>query len=121
VLINIFRGVTFGLTRAIRFHFLQDFQFHFQVGENYNQYTKIDCLIAQDKMKSRFYKIKCTAASDQILNCQPKIVIPNLAKLLCGTQALTFYFHCAIFQHGAGLSRSLIMFKGEELHHQHNG
>ena len=28
-------------------------------------------------MKSRFYKIKCTAASDQILNCQPKIVILN--------------------------------------------
>jgi hypothetical protein len=32
---------------------------------------KIDCLIAQDKMKSRFFKIKCTAASDQVLNCQP--------------------------------------------------
>ena len=28
----------------------------------------------QDKMKSRFYQIKCTAASDQpqVLNCQPK-------------------------------------------------
>ncbi|NYT46714.1 MAG: hypothetical protein H0A75_02710 [Candidatus Methanofishera endochildressiae] len=39
--------------------------------------------------------------------------IPNLAKLLCATRALTFYFHCTIFQlnaqiaHGAGLSRSL--------------
>ena len=32
-------------------------------------------LIAQDKMKSRFYEIKCTAVSDQVLNCQPKIVI----------------------------------------------
>jgi hypothetical protein len=28
-------------------------------------------------MKSRFYKIKFTAASDQVLNCQPKIVILN--------------------------------------------
>ena len=28
-------------------------------------------------MKSRFYKIKLTAASDQVLNCQPKIVILN--------------------------------------------
>ena len=28
-------------------------------------------------MKSRFYKIKCTAASDQVLNCQPEIVILN--------------------------------------------
>jgi hypothetical protein len=35
------------------------------------------CLKAQDKMKSRVYKIKCTAASDQVLNCQPKIVILN--------------------------------------------
>ena len=43
----------------------------------YNQYTKIDCLIAQDKMICKFYKIKCTAASDQVLNCQPKIVILN--------------------------------------------
>jgi hypothetical protein len=34
-------------------------------------------VIAQDKMKSRFYKIKCTAASDLVLNCQPKIVILN--------------------------------------------
>jgi ribosomal protein S27E len=34
-------------------------------------------LIAQDQMKSMFYKIKCPAASDQILNCQPKIVILN--------------------------------------------
>ena len=34
-------------------------------------------LIAQDKMKSRFYEIKCTAVSDQVLNCQPKIVILN--------------------------------------------
>ena len=39
--------------------------------------------------------------------------IPNLAKLLCATRALTFYFHCTIFQlsaqivHGAGLSRTL--------------
>jgi hypothetical protein len=31
-------------------------------------------LMDQDKMKSRFYQIKCTAASDQpqVLNCQPK-------------------------------------------------
>ena len=43
----------------------------------YNQYTTIDCLIAQDNMKNRFYKIKFTAASDQVLNCQPKIVILN--------------------------------------------
>ena len=28
-------------------------------------------------MKNGFYKIKCTAASDQVLNCQPKIVILN--------------------------------------------
>ena len=28
-------------------------------------------------MKSRFYKIKFTAATDQVLNCQPKIVILN--------------------------------------------
>jgi hypothetical protein len=28
-------------------------------------------------MKIGFYKIKCTAASDQVLNCQPKIVILN--------------------------------------------
>jgi hypothetical protein len=28
-------------------------------------------------MKSRFYEIKFTAASDQVLNCQPKIVILN--------------------------------------------
>ena len=34
-------------------------------------------LIAKDKMKSMFYKIKCTAASDQVLNCQPKIVLLN--------------------------------------------
>jgi hypothetical protein len=34
-------------------------------------------LIAQDKMKSRFYKIKCTTASDQVLNCQSEIVILN--------------------------------------------
>jgi ribosomal protein S27E len=38
---------------------------------------KIDCLIAQDKMKSRFYKIKCTTASDQVLNCQSEIDILN--------------------------------------------
>jgi hypothetical protein len=31
-------------------------------------------LIAQDQMKSMFYKIKCTAASDQVLNCQPKLL-----------------------------------------------
>ena len=28
-------------------------------------------------MKTRFYKIKFTAASVQVLNCQPKIVILN--------------------------------------------
>ena len=38
---------------------------------------KIDCLIAKDKMKNRIDKIQCTAASDQVLNCQPKIVILN--------------------------------------------
>jgi hypothetical protein len=32
-----------------------------------HQYMKIDCLIAQEKNKSRFYKIKCTTASDQVL------------------------------------------------------
>jgi hypothetical protein len=42
--------------------------------------------------------------------------IPNLAKIVCAPWALTFYFHCAIFQlnaqiaHGAGLSRSLVVF-----------
>ena len=43
-------------------------------------------LIAQDKMKSRFYKIKCTAVSDQVLNCQPKIVI------LINTPSLSYYY-----------------------------
>ena len=33
--------------------------------------------MVQDKKKRRFYKIKCTAAFDQVLNCQPKIVILN--------------------------------------------
>ena len=33
--------------------------------------------IAQDKMECKFYKIKCTAASVQVLNCQLKIVILN--------------------------------------------
>jgi len=28
-------------------------------------------------MKNKFYEIKFTAASDQVLNCQPKIVILN--------------------------------------------
>jgi hypothetical protein len=28
-------------------------------------------------LKRRFYKIKCTAVSDRVLNCQPKIVILN--------------------------------------------
>jgi hypothetical protein len=45
--------------------------------------------------------------------------IPNLAKIVCAPWALTFYFHCAIFQlnaqiaHGAGLSRSPILFVEE--------
>ena len=50
--------------------------------------------------------------STQLMTIVPWI--PNLAKLLCATQVLTFYFHCAIFQlnaqiaHGARLSRSLL-------------
>ena len=40
-------------------------------------YAKIYCLITQDKMKNRFYQIKCTAVSDQVWYCQPKIVILN--------------------------------------------
>ena len=34
--------------------------------KRYNQDMKIDCLIAQDKMKNRFNKIKCTAASVRV-------------------------------------------------------
>ena len=34
-------------------------------------------------MKSRFYKIRFTAASDQVLNCQPKIIILNNICDLC--------------------------------------
>jgi len=55
-----------------------------------------------------FTAIWCTA---RLMTIVPWI--PNLAKLLCTTRALTFYFHCTIFQlnaqiaHGAGLSRSL--------------
>jgi len=57
-----------------------------------------------------FTAIWCTA---RLMTIVPWI--QNLAKLLCATWALTFYFHCAIFQlnaqiaHGDGLSRSLSM------------
>ena len=37
-------------------------------------------------LKRRFYKIKCTAVSDRVLNCQPKIVI------LINTPSLSYYY-----------------------------
>ena len=47
-------------------------------------------LIAKDKMKSMFYKIKCTAASDQVLNCQPKIVLLNNVCLSVTSKLILF-------------------------------
>jgi hypothetical protein len=52
--------------------------------------------ISIDKMKSRFYKIKFTAASDQVLNCQPKIVILN--KTFYG-DFMTYHWHFTAKKH----------------------
>ena len=49
-------------------------------------------------MKSRFYKIKCTAASNQVLSYQPKIVIlNNIYHVHPITSKLILCFHQILF------------------------
>ena len=61
-------------------------------------------MIAQDKMKSRIYKINYTAASDQVLNCQPKIVILN-------NMSLSYYYRGKLILCSTNFTSSIPIFR----------